>query len=204
MRPAGAPQAAAVTRIRIKSPRSHETSRIAGAKLTARVRKEFPLECPNCGGDIRLIALRQSRGRFGKSLRIFGEPLESPVLVLQGRHPLGFLALHATVPRPPALERRLAHLQGLQHRRSTEQPLDPFDEDPRVAAVTTSPVRSRFRRRRECRDVDSGRFWRLSNRASDGSCFRAAERFASMGGAIRIGRWGDSLHPTTAAPIHHL
>jgi len=35
-------------------PRSHDTSRIAWAKLMARVGEEFPLECPNCGGDIRL------------------------------------------------------------------------------------------------------------------------------------------------------
>jgi len=35
---------------------SHDTSRIAWAKLLARVWEEFPLECPNCGGDIRLIA----------------------------------------------------------------------------------------------------------------------------------------------------
>jgi hypothetical protein len=36
-----------------QKPRSHDTSRIAWAKLLARV-GEFPLECPNCGGDIRL------------------------------------------------------------------------------------------------------------------------------------------------------
>ena len=35
-------------------PRSHDTSRIAGAKLMARVGEKFPLECPACGGDIRL------------------------------------------------------------------------------------------------------------------------------------------------------
>ena len=35
-------------------PRSHDTSRIAWAKLMARVGEEFPLECPACGGDIRL------------------------------------------------------------------------------------------------------------------------------------------------------
>ena len=34
-------------------PRSHDTSRIAWAKLMARVGEEFPLECPNCGGDSR-------------------------------------------------------------------------------------------------------------------------------------------------------
>ena len=37
-----------------QTPRSHDTSRIAWAKLMARVGEEFPLECPNCGGDIRL------------------------------------------------------------------------------------------------------------------------------------------------------
>jgi hypothetical protein len=37
-------------------PRSHHTSRIAWAKLLARVGEEFPLLCPACGGDIRLIA----------------------------------------------------------------------------------------------------------------------------------------------------
>jgi len=36
-----------------KAP-SHDTSRIAWAKLMARVGEESPLECPSCGGDIRL------------------------------------------------------------------------------------------------------------------------------------------------------
>ncbi|MDA0254085.1 MAG: hypothetical protein O3A18_04315, partial [Planctomycetota bacterium] len=41
-----------------QKPRSHDTSRIAWAKLMARLGEEFPLECPACGGDIRLIAFR--------------------------------------------------------------------------------------------------------------------------------------------------
>ena len=41
-----------------QKPRSHDTSRIAWAKLMARVGEEFPFACPNCGGDIRLIAFR--------------------------------------------------------------------------------------------------------------------------------------------------
>jgi hypothetical protein len=41
-----------------QKPRSHDTSRIAWAKLLARVGEEFPLACPTCGGDIRLIAFR--------------------------------------------------------------------------------------------------------------------------------------------------
>ncbi|MBM4012291.1 MAG: hypothetical protein FJ286_13080, partial [Planctomycetes bacterium] len=35
-----------------QKPRSHDTSRIAWAKLMARVGEAFPLECPACGGDI--------------------------------------------------------------------------------------------------------------------------------------------------------
>jgi hypothetical protein len=34
----------------------HETSRIAWAKLMARLGEEFPLACPNCGGEIRPLA----------------------------------------------------------------------------------------------------------------------------------------------------
>ena len=46
--------------------RSHDTSRIAWAKLMARVGEEFPLECPNCGGDIRLIAFITQPGPIRK------------------------------------------------------------------------------------------------------------------------------------------
>ena len=59
-------------------PRSHGTSRIAWAKLLARVGEEFPLECPNCGGDIRLIAFITEPGPIRKILTHLGEPLEPP------------------------------------------------------------------------------------------------------------------------------
>ena len=59
-------------------PRSHDTSRIAWAKLLARVGEEFPLECPNCGGDIRLIAFITDPGPIRKILAHLGEPLEPP------------------------------------------------------------------------------------------------------------------------------
>ncbi len=62
-----------------QKPRSHDTSRIAWAKLLARV-GEFPLECPNCGGDIRLIAFVTEPGPIRKILTHFGEPLEPPPL----------------------------------------------------------------------------------------------------------------------------
>jgi hypothetical protein len=59
-------------------PRSHDTSRIAWAKLMARVGEEFPLECPACGGDIRLIAFITEPGPIRKILAHLGEPLEPP------------------------------------------------------------------------------------------------------------------------------
>ena len=59
-------------------PGSHDTSRIAWAKLMARVGEEFPLECPACGGDIRLIAFITEPGPIRKILTHLGEPLEPP------------------------------------------------------------------------------------------------------------------------------
>jgi len=59
-------------------PNSHDTSRIAWAKLMARVGEEFPLECPACGGDIRLIAFITESGPIRKILAHLGEPLEPP------------------------------------------------------------------------------------------------------------------------------
>ncbi len=51
-------------------PCHHDTSRIAWAKLLARVGEAFPLACPNCGGDIRLIADgRQEPASFEPAVR---------------------------------------------------------------------------------------------------------------------------------------
>jgi hypothetical protein len=61
-------------------PCSHDTSRIAWAKLMARVGEEFPLECPGCGGDIRLIAFITEPGTIRKVLTHLGEPLEPPLV----------------------------------------------------------------------------------------------------------------------------
>ena len=44
----------------------------------ARVGEEFPLECPNCGGDIRLIAFITEPGVIREILTHLGEPLEPP------------------------------------------------------------------------------------------------------------------------------
>ena len=40
----------------------------------ARVGEEFPLECPNCGGDIGLIAFITGPGAIRKILAHLGEP----------------------------------------------------------------------------------------------------------------------------------
>ncbi len=61
-----------------QKPHSHDTSRIAWAKLMARVGEEFPLECPACGGDIRLIAFITEPGPIRKIFTHLGEPLETP------------------------------------------------------------------------------------------------------------------------------
>ena len=61
-----------------EKPRSHDASRIAWAKLMARVGEEFPLECPGCGGDIRLIAFITEPRPVRKILTPLGEPLEPP------------------------------------------------------------------------------------------------------------------------------
>ena len=61
-----------------QKPRSHDRSRIAWAKLMARVGEEFPLACPTCGGDIRLIAFITKPGPIRKILTHLGEPLEPP------------------------------------------------------------------------------------------------------------------------------
>jgi len=44
----------------------------------ARMGEEFPLQCPGCGGDIRLIAFITEPGPIRKILTHLGEPLEPP------------------------------------------------------------------------------------------------------------------------------
>ncbi|MFN5757114.1 MAG: hypothetical protein ACK54F_14120 [Planctomycetia bacterium] len=61
-------------------PRSHDTSRIGWAKLLAKIAEDFPLACPACGGDIRLIAFIIDPAPIRKILTHLGEPLEPPPL----------------------------------------------------------------------------------------------------------------------------
>lgn len=48
--------------------RSHDTSRIAWAKLLARIAEGLPLMCPACGGDIRLISFITDQAAIRKIL----------------------------------------------------------------------------------------------------------------------------------------
>ena len=59
-------------------PRSHDSSGIAWAKLIARIAEAFPLVCPACGGDIRLIAFIVDPGPIRRILSHVGEPVEPP------------------------------------------------------------------------------------------------------------------------------
>jgi hypothetical protein len=62
----------------IKRPARMTPPGKAWAKLMARVGEEFPLECPNCGGDIRLTAFISEPGPIRKILTHLGEPPEPP------------------------------------------------------------------------------------------------------------------------------
>jgi hypothetical protein len=62
------------------SPVPTTPRRQAWGKLMARVGEEFPLECPACGGDIRLIVSIAEPGPIRKILTHLGEPLERPPL----------------------------------------------------------------------------------------------------------------------------
>ena len=47
-------------------------------KLLARVGEEFPLACPNCGGEIRLISFSTDPEPIRKILLHLGEPMDPP------------------------------------------------------------------------------------------------------------------------------
>ena len=59
-------------------PCHHATSRIAWAKLLARVGEALPLVCPNCGSDIGLISFITQPGPIRKILEHVGELLKPP------------------------------------------------------------------------------------------------------------------------------
>jgi len=64
----------------LQSPRSQDTSGISWAKFLARLGEHFPLECPACGADIRLIAFITEPAPIRTILTHLGEPPEPPPL----------------------------------------------------------------------------------------------------------------------------
>ena len=72
---------------RIKSPARTTPRAQAWAKLMGQVGEEFPLECPNCGGDIRLIAFITEPWAIRKILTHLGEPLEPPPPIPKKKRP---------------------------------------------------------------------------------------------------------------------
>jgi hypothetical protein len=68
-----------------EQPCHHDTSRIARAQLLARVGEAFPLVCPSCGGDIRLISFITEPETIRQILPRVGEALEPPIGVTGSR-----------------------------------------------------------------------------------------------------------------------
>jgi hypothetical protein len=92
-----------------QKPRSHDTSRLAWAKLMARVGEEFPLECPHCGGDIRLISFITEPGPIRMTALATYEQSVSPETVAEV--PLTGLSFFHRRSRPDdgRADRRAAH-----------------------------------------------------------------------------------------------
>ena len=65
----------------------------------ARVGEEFPLECPGCGGDIRLIAFITDPGPIRKVLTHLGEALEPPPVSPARGPPTGESSCRSTFDR---------------------------------------------------------------------------------------------------------
>jgi hypothetical protein len=55
----------------------------------AKIAEDFPLACPGCGGDIRLIAFITDPVPIRKILLHLGEPLEPPPLAPARGPPTG-------------------------------------------------------------------------------------------------------------------
>lgn len=62
--------------------------RYTWAMLIARIYEVFPLICPHCGGEMRIIAFINEPGEVKKILRHLGEPTEPPVIAKARDPPL--------------------------------------------------------------------------------------------------------------------
>jgi hypothetical protein len=122
---------------------------LAWAKLMARVGEGFPLECPNVGGDIRLIAFITEPGPIRRILTHLGEPLEPPP-VSPARGPPSdwgeLVQIHDDRDVFQATDRRTA-------RDRYSQPLSGAGCDPRMSG---NCERGRGLRRREKNATEAG------------------------------------------------
>ncbi len=88
-------------------PRSHDTSRIAWAKLMARVGEEFPRACPTCGGDIQLREDgRQEPAHFEPEVR---KRAKAGMALPAYSQPLTGVGREASKPRERPTGTRSAH-----------------------------------------------------------------------------------------------
>ena len=56
------------------------TARLAWALLLARIYENFPLLCPQCGGDLRIIAFITEPPAIKAILAHLGEPIAPPIV----------------------------------------------------------------------------------------------------------------------------
>ena len=93
------------------------------------VGEEFPLECPRCGGDIRLIAFITEPGPIRKILTHLGEPLEPPPIS------------PARGPPPTGTNLSRCMTMAMSFRRHlTSCPRSTFTGQARAAGATGSPA----------------------------------------------------------------
>ena len=134
-------------------------TRAAWAKLIARVGEELPLEFPNCGGEIRLIAFITEPRPIRKILTSLGEPLEQPPLTPATHEPPISRAILGEVPLTgpslpqliPEARRLSGRLSGVVRRTSSLS----VPSKPRGIASPPSKVPSESESDRSDRDRES-------------------------------------------------
>jgi hypothetical protein len=136
------------TRISAAGPRAEPR----GFSL-ARVGEEFPLECPNCGGDIRLIAFITEPGPIRKILTHLGEPLEPPPLAPARGPPADWGEIVQAHDDPAFFQATVRRAARDRH----PQPLSGAGRDPRMSG-NCELGRGLRRREKNATEAGAGRF----------------------------------------------
>jgi len=119
----------------------------------ARVGEEFPLLCPNCGGDIRLIAFITEPRPIRKILTHLGEPLEPPPVSPARGPPTDWgelVQIHDDRDVFQSMDRRTA-------RDRYSQPLSGAGREPRMSG-NYELGRGLRRREKNANEAGAGRF----------------------------------------------